>query len=185
MVVLGIFGTSFCSCKTGIHYIHVNKARYKSHPLLSEETLLTCLSYIDLNPIRAKMATTPETSEHTSIKERIKPCFQLDRAVEEQKELKALRYFNIPLKPLSQFEGNLKNHHQKGILFSLTDYLELVDYTGRAIIPNKRGAIDINLPPILERLCLDRQTWLQNATQFEKLYCSRFLYLKSGFENTS
>ena len=90
----------------------------------------------------------------------------------------------MPLKPLSQFEGNLKNYPQKGILFSLTDYLELVDYTGRTIVPNKRGAIDINLPPILKRLCVDRKIWLQNSTQFEKLYCSRFLYLKSAFENT-
>ena len=163
---------------------HFWEARYKSHPLLSEEILLTCLSYIDLNPIRAKMANTPETSEHTSIKERIKPCFQLDSAVKEQTQLKALRYFKVPLKPLSQFEGNLKNHPQKGILFSLTDYLELVDYTGRAIVPNKRGAIDIKLPPILERLCVDRETWLENSMEFEKRYCSRFLYLKSEFENT-
>ncbi len=163
---------------------HFWEARYKSQALLSEEAVLSCMTYVDLNPIRAKMAETPETSNYTSLKERIKPCFQLDNAVEEQKELKALRYFKLPLKSLAQFEGSVKNSYQKGILFSIKDYLELVDYTGRAIVPNKRGAIPLNLPPILERLCLDRKTWLQNSTQFEGLYRARFLFQTNGLENT-
>jgi hypothetical protein len=36
---------------------------------------------------------------------------------------------------------------QIGILFSLKDYLQLVDTTGRMIRADKRGAIPINLPP--------------------------------------
>ncbi len=155
---------------------HFWEARYKSQPLLTEEALLSCMAYVDLNPVRANMAQSPENSDYTSIKERIKPCFQLGEAVKEQIELGALRHFNLPLKPLSQFEGAVKNHHQKGILFALNDYLELIDYTGRAIAPNKRGAIAINLPPILNRLCLNKETWLQNCTEFEKRYRSRFLY---------
>jgi REP element-mobilizing transposase RayT len=163
---------------------HFWEARYKSQPLLTEEALLSCMAYVDLNPIRANMAQSPENSDYTSIKERIKPCFQLDVAVKEQIELGALRHFNLSLKPLSQFEGTVKNQPQKGILFSLTDYLELVDYTGRAIAPNKRGAIELNLPPILNRLCLDRITWLQNCSEFEKRYRARFLYQTPELDNT-
>ncbi len=163
---------------------HFWQARYKSQPLLTEEALLSCMAYVDLNPIRAKMAKTPETSEYTSIKERIKPSFQLDTAVKEQIELGALRYFKTPLKPMTQFEGTVKNEYQKGILFSLKDYMELVDYTGRAIVPNKRGAIELSLPPILNRLCLDRATWLQNSTQFEQRYRARFLFQTPELDNT-
>lgn len=36
-----------------------------------------------------------------------------------------------------------------GLPFRLTDYLELVDWTGRLIRENKRGSIHSNLPPIL------------------------------------
>jgi hypothetical protein len=61
-----------------------------------------------------------------------------------------------------------------GILFSLKDCLQLVDTTGRMIRTDKRGAIPINLPPILKRLSINRQQWLQQNQQFEKLYASRF-----------
>ena len=132
------------------------------------------MSYVDLNPVRAKMATTPEESAHTSIKERIKPSFQLSEATNEQIKKNILLQFNQPLKPLAVFEGPVKNTVQGEILFSLHDYLELVDYTGRVIRPDKRGVIPINLPSILQRIQVDKSSWLRNATQFESIYASQF-----------
>jgi hypothetical protein len=37
----------------------------------NESAVLAFMAYVDLNPIRAKMETTPETSKHTSIQNRI------------------------------------------------------------------------------------------------------------------
>ncbi len=47
------------------------EGRYKCVPLLDEAALVACLAYVDLNPIRARVAETPETSRFTSVYERI------------------------------------------------------------------------------------------------------------------
>ena len=55
----------------------------------------------------------------------------------------------------------------KGLPFRLTDYLELVDWTGRAIREDKRGRIDHSLPPILNRIGVDTKHWLYLTQNFE------------------
>ena len=136
------------------------------------------MAYVDLNPIRANMAATPESSEHTSIKERLNPKFDLESAVKLQVKQQCLQNFVISAeltpKPLAKFEGDINQTDQLGILFSLKDYLELVDYTGRLINPNKRGHISETLPPILNRLNLDQKSWLEQATKFKDHYPKKF-----------
>jgi hypothetical protein len=56
----------------------------------------------------------------------------------------------------------------KGIAYSLIDYCELVDVTGRCIRDDKRGYIGHHHNAILERLGLNSEQWLTLTTEFEK-----------------
>ncbi|MBR9910901.1 MAG: transposase [Gammaproteobacteria bacterium] len=150
---------------------HFWESRFKSQALLTEEALISCMAYVDLNPIRAGMARTPESSDHTSIKERIQPAFSLAEAIKDQNLATEL---NLPIKPLLYFEDTVKPEIQKGIPFSLSDYLQLVDWTGRAIRNDKTGFIPNGLPPILTRLNIPIEQWLINSQHFEKIVHRRF-----------
>lgn len=48
------------------------QGRFRSQALLDEAGILTAMAYVDLNPVRAGIASTPEDSAFTSIYERIR-----------------------------------------------------------------------------------------------------------------
>jgi len=134
------------------------EGRFKSQALLDEAALLACMAYVDLNPVRAKMAITPEKSHHTSIKKRCaaaKKSQQPNRISQQEKTL-------LP------FVGNPKNDNPKyGIQMRLSDYLILLDNTGRIIRQDKRGYIDDNAKSVLKRLGVEEDKWLEMTTGFE------------------
>ena len=132
------------------------ESRFKSQALLDDKALLACMTYVDLNPVRAKMADTPEQSDHTSIKAR----------------LEAAKGDNAQPTKLAKFVGNPTESTPSGLPFHFKDYMDLVDWTGRIVRTDKRGAIDANLPPILERLAIEPEYWVVLTTQFESRFKS-------------
>ncbi|MFC3187119.1 transposase, partial [Shewanella intestini] len=129
------------------------EGRFKSQALLDEAAVLACMAYVDLNPIRANMAATPEQSDYTSIQQRTKAALKGEQP-----------------KALLPFIGNERANQPKGIAFSLKDYLELVDDTGRVIRDDKRGAIKASSSKILNRLNINQVNWLKLATEFGQLF---------------
>jgi len=122
------------------------------------------MAYVDLNPVRAGMAKTPEESDHTSVQRRIHAL--KDRSTPPE----PLKTSQPPQPPeLMPFVGNPRQEMPKGLAFQLEDYLDLVDWSGRCIREEKRGAIPTDLPPILERLQVNTTSWLSLTTRFESL----------------
>ncbi|MEW8509130.1 MAG: transposase [Candidatus Thiodiazotropha sp.] len=136
------------------------EGRYKSQALLDEKALMACMAYVDLNPVRAGLAQTPEASEYTSIAERTN-------------QLKCARYRTDQEETpcgLAPFVGYPRMEIPKGVPFKLSDYLAVVDWTGRAILENKRGYIPDNQPPMLERFQIDPKHWLYMTQHFESRF---------------
>jgi len=126
------------------------EGRFKSQALLDESAVLACMAYVDLNPIRAKIAKTPETSDHTSIQHRINAAKKTQQP-----------------NNLLPFVGNPRQDMPKGISYSFKDYCELVNTTGKIIREDKRGYIK-EKSPMLERLGLNSEQWLILTTEFEQ-----------------
>lgn len=132
------------------------EGRFKSQALLDEAGLLTAMAYVDLNPIRAGIAATPEDSEFTSIYARIE---QVKRSEDRQRAFEAASEVSMAAGVhLLAFRDAAPDHHAT-IPFFFRDYLELVDWTGRARREDKRGVIDQRLPAIMQRLNLDAEAW--------------------------
>lgn len=136
------------------------EGRFKSQALLDEAALVACMAYVDLNPIRAKMAQSPETSEHTSIKLRI------TQATKSKKPNQT----NQQPENVLPFVGNPRKNMPKGLPFRLTDYIELVDWSGRILRKNKRGVISDSTPTILQRLNINLDNWQHLNQHFETTF---------------
>ena len=159
------------------------ECRFTSQALSSEEALVSCMAYVDLNPLRAGMSTRPEDSEFTSIRERVKPAFEVDNAVRAQRQAGDIQPFAIPLKPLLHFDGALSNSRGRGIPIDFRSYLELLEWTGGVLRGDKRGLLEPGLAPILSRIALSPGQWLINTTRFEAIHPRRFNRPRARFDS--
>ena len=148
------------------------EGRFKSQALLDEASVIAAMAYVDLNPIRAEMAETPEESDYTSIQQRVleqDPGINAKDEPSIQSLPEDLRSAIGRLMPFSDQAtvDNSPRNPERTIAYELQDYLELVDWSGRAIIDGKRGRIPDSLPPILDRLKIDPDNYVRfiNRTQ--------------------
>ncbi len=204
------------------------EGRFKSQALLDEAAILACSVYVDLNPIRAEIADTPEQSKHTSAFDRIRsmqaangdsrPCGQMNpeeapahdttetiatcdsgrpdawlceltlqegpnasadaspatadagaadvgAAVVESAVEQA-----EPPTPRSQPTPAARASNQGFLPIELPKYLSLLDWTGREIRADAKGAIPEHLAPILERLNVNGERWVDTVKHFGRSF---------------
>ncbi len=200
------------------------EGRFKCQPLLDEAALLACCVYVDLNPIRAGVAKTPETSQFNSAYDRIqalksavaaaesvkatrsassKPRRDTDQAaasptthsaaadgwlspielardlddvsVSETKDsgVAATLATKTSARPARRQtpEARLRRASHKGFLpMTLADYLSLLDWTGRQLRRDKRGAIPAEMQPLFARLKISGEGWFDLIQDFSRLF---------------
>jgi len=126
--------------------MHIEKrstevSRCKCQTLLDQTAVLSAMTYVDLNPIRAQICDRLEDSLHTSARARL-DTIEKDQTRADQSLAPVLGVPGLCVLAMSQ-----------------RDYLDLVDHTGRRIHSGKRGAITGPPPAALARLGHSAERW--------------------------
>lgn len=156
--------------------------RFSCRRLLDEAATLVCGIYVDLNQIRAGEAFSPEESQHTSAYDRIQDLENASLAGAKQAsngsgvqagwmcELTLQQGSTVDLAELNRTQSD-RRASEKGLLpISLTDYLSLLDWTGRQRRDDKAGAIPETYGAILDRLQINRSMWTELTSRFDQLF---------------
>jgi len=156
------------------------EGRFKCQRLLDEASVLACMCYVDLNPVRARIAASLEDSEFTSAYDRI----VARRAGERRAALAAdaqpgaqpapdLRETAQGLDADTRRADWLARLDGAGSPFQAlgeADYLRILDWTGRQLRADKPGAIDPDVLPLLESLELDAAQWIATVRRYRSLF---------------
>jgi len=143
------------------------EGRYKSIAILDEEALLATCAYIDLNPISAGIALTPEDSKHTSFRNRFQHLTNPLETSTEEIDRKLVREIEEScwLCPFDDIESNVKNRSKseskrRGMLsgFSFFDYIKLVVFSSR-ILGNDKPSVSQELSDLFDRMDSSPETW--------------------------
>jgi hypothetical protein len=165
--------------------------RYRAIRLIDEASVLACSAYVDLNPIRASMCQTIETSEHTSVRRRIDAlredhAGQRRRDAADRPNVEPIRpRIDAFLSPLSidersdpagphasvGFGADSFRCSDKGYLpMSVLDYVELLDWTARQVAAEKSGKTPSHVPPVIKRLMNSGEAWCELVGSFGRLF---------------
>lgn len=123
------------------------EGRYKCQALLDETAVLACMAYVDLNPIRSGFATDLNSSPHTSIRRRLQNLSNRDEA----------------LQPVAGSVGGELSP-------SSSEYVLMVEWTGRQLYPGKRGCIVNDIPDWMRRRRVDPDDWSNQVASIETRY---------------
>lgn len=154
------------------------EGRFRCSLLADRGAILSCMAYVDLNPVRAGIGERPEDCPYTSIFRRIaarqaRQRYRLlkisgrNHSNQEWSRLIRTSQSDSWLCPVDQVFGPEIFSKSE---FCEDNYLKLVDLAGRALVPGKAGSIPEDLNPILERLDLEPRHWIPTVKRFGSLY---------------
>jgi REP element-mobilizing transposase RayT len=136
------------------------EGRFSSQALLDDTAVLSCMAYVDLNPVRAGIATSLEEADFTSIQARLR---SLARA-----QGKPAAKSQQPASLLPFADKQATRQPVNALPFGLRDYIELVEWTGRAARDDKHGVITGAMPQALVPTGLNPRQWLALALEIQR-----------------
>lgn len=167
------------------------EGRFTSRALLDDGALLTCMAYVDLNPVRAGQATGLEDSSWTSIQQRLReaaaelaskttapqaPESTNDRSDEHDAgERSARADGSRPSEPDPCHcpalvpMGDDPRAGADGLPLILIQYVALLQWTGQAARPDKVGHITAPPPALVAACGLDPERWLDGFEGYGSL----------------
>ena len=116
------------------------EGRFKAQVLCDERALLAAMAYVDLNPVRAGLASDLAASAHTSV------CRRLTDANPALAQ---------PLRPVAG--------HEVPLGLSLRAYVDLVEWTSQQVRPGKRGALARDPVGLLNRIGDRPDRWVSRV----------------------
>jgi REP element-mobilizing transposase RayT len=132
------------------------EGRFRSQALLDAAAVLSCMAYVDLNPVRAGIAADLEHSDFTSIQERLAAAA----------EVKPTGSCSPTLLPFAK--SDTEDRTDVLLPFTLEGYIDLVDWTGRAVRGNKHSALTRAAPSALQATGLNARQWLALSLDIQR-----------------
>ena len=155
------------------------EGRFKSQALLDEKSLLTCMAYVDLNPIRTGVTVSLDSSDFTSIQERLISHAKKvkNRSYRQQRLLnrRSARHLIGHQTSVKKYGSALQGFSRSILPFTQQNYLELLETTSKVLglTPKKRArAIHLleNKQSALKNIGISSEAWLDSVTTFNKHY---------------
>ena len=104
--------------------------RFKCQALLEDHAVLSCMTYVDLNPARAAICDTLIDSDHTTIQRRLR-----EREGHVRTTVRKCSLLERALKPVAGLDAD------DLLGMSESRYIELVQWTGEQVRADKRGKL--------------------------------------------
>ena len=154
---------------------HFWESRYKCRECTDENAILLCGIYVDLNPIMAGEAKSPETARYTSIFQRLEARGQ--RANARNRADGWLGVLTWDRKTERDADRLLlsrtgRRASDQGLLsITLDEYLKLLKWTARLLTSGQRQKIPVDLEAILDRLDLEPDAWQETLESYDTSFC--------------